>query len=113
MIDERKVRQIIDRVLALARSNKVDAIVELEQSRTGNTRFAKNAITSSGDVERIALVLTVQLGLRRATARTNQLDDRSLDELVARAVRLAKLAPENPETMPPLGRQTYTAVKGG
>ncbi|HLL25725.1 MAG TPA: metallopeptidase TldD-related protein, partial [Kofleriaceae bacterium] len=31
---------------------------------------------------------------------------------VARAARMAKLSPENPEAMPPLGRQTYRAAPG-
>jgi predicted Zn-dependent protease len=112
MIDPVKARQLLDRVLAMARQTKgAEAIASLVDERAGNTRFAQNEITSSGDVERHTLSVTIQLGHRAASATANQLDDRALGELVARAVRMAQLAPENPETMPPLGRQTYVVTK--
>lgn len=113
MISESKARQLVDRVLLLARTNKgVEATVSLRTQRSGNTRFAVSEITSSADVERITLSVTAQLGQRSATTTTNQLDDRSLDDIVGRAIRMAKLAPETPEAMPPLGKQTYERTKG-
>jgi predicted Zn-dependent protease len=109
---EAALKKLAERALALAKQRKVDAIVELSHALAGNTRFAKNAITSAGDVERVSLAITVQRGQRRATARTNQLDDRSLDDVIERAARLAALAPENAEAMPPLPAQRIAPVKG-
>ena len=50
-------------------------------------------------------------GRRRASSSTNVLDDASLKRTVDLASRLARLAPEDPELMPELGPQTYTAVE--
>ncbi|MDB4960857.1 MAG: peptidase modulator of gyrase [Myxococcales bacterium] len=107
-----QAQRLLDRVLMLAKSAKgAVATASLRGTDGGNTRFAVNEITSSGDVERLSLSVTVQFGLRSATASTNQLDDRSIDDVVARATRMARLAPENVEELPPLARQRYAAVK--
>jgi predicted Zn-dependent protease len=103
-----EVRRLLDRITTLVHATKgADALVAIRSSREGNTRFAINEISSSGDVDRMTIALTVQLGQRSATAQTNQQDDRSIDDLVASALRMARLSPENPEQMPLLGRQSY------
>jgi len=112
MMTQPEARRLADRILTLVHATKgAGAIVAVRSAREGNTRFAVNEITSTGDVERLSIALTVQFGQRSASATTNQVDDRSIDDLVGRALRMARLAPENPEQMPPLGRQTYLAAK--
>ena len=112
MLTQPEARRLIDRIIALVRATKgTAAIVTLRSTREGNTRFAVNEISTSGDVERLSIALTVQIGQRSATAVTNQQDDRSIDELVGRTLHMARLAPENPEEMPPLGRQNYAPAK--
>lgn len=107
-MNESQARRLLDRVIVLARGGKaMQATASLRNTRGGNSRFAVNEITSSSEVETLTLSVTVQIGKRSATATTNQLDDRSIDDVVGRAQRMAKLAPSNPEAMPPLGRQTY------
>jgi predicted Zn-dependent protease len=111
MLNEAQARQLLERATAQIRASKgAEGIASLTGAQLGNTRFAVNEITSSGDVERAQLSITVQFGLRSATATTNQLDDRGLEDAVARARRMAQLAPENPEELPPLGAQTYKAA---
>jgi predicted Zn-dependent protease len=110
---EAQAKKIVERALAAARKTAgAAAIVSLDHAHVGNTRFAVGEITSSAEVQRQTLSVMVQFGLRAATATTNQIDERSIDEAVGRAARMAKLAPENPEAMPPLGAQTYKAVAG-
>ena len=109
---EAKAKELLGRVLARVKGKDVAAAASLTTEHAGNTRFAQNAITSSADVDRTSVGVTVQIGLRSASATTNQLDDHALDEVVARAIRMARLAPENPEAMPVLGKQTYVATKG-
>ncbi len=105
---EADAQRILGKVLASAKALPgVVANASLSASKSGNTRFAVNEITSSSDVEHQSVDVTIQIGKRVAGATTNQTDDKSLADLVARAHRMAKLAPENPEAMPPLGRQTY------
>lgn len=113
MVTEGQAQRLLDRVLFLARATKgAAAIASLRGTDGGNTRFAVNEITSSSNTERLSLSVTVQFGQRSASATTNQLDDRSIDDVVSRALRMARLAPENPEALPPLGPQRYTQVKG-
>lgn len=112
MLNEAQARLLLERATALIRGTKgAEGVVSLTSSLVGNTRFAVSEITSSGDVERTQLAITVQLGLRAATATTNQLDDRALDDAVARAKLMARLSPENPEALPPLGPQAYKPAK--
>ncbi|MEO8706534.1 MAG: TldD/PmbA family protein [Kofleriaceae bacterium] len=110
---EAQAQRILSRVVALAKATKgAEVLATLNATTAGNTRFAVNEITSSADVERITLTVTVQFGKRAASATTNQLDDRAIDGVVANARRLALLSPENPEAMPALGPQTYARPKG-
>ncbi len=112
MLTQPEARRLQDRVLALVRATKgAEGLVRLRSSREGNTRFALNEISTSGDVEKQSITLMVQLGQRSATATTNQQDDRSIDDLVSRTVRMAGLAPDNAEQMPLLGPQTYLIGK--
>lgn len=112
MLTQPEARRLVDRILMLVRATRgADAIVTLRSAREGNTRFAVNQISTSGDVERLSIALTVQIGQRSASAVINQQDDRSIDDLVGRTLRMARLAPENPEEMPPLGRQSYAPAR--
>jgi len=110
VIGEAKARQLVGRVLARAPKGG-DATVSVSSERRGNTRFARSEITSSADVDRQTLAVTVQFGKRSATATTNAFDDAALEDVVARAARMAKLAPESPEAMPALGKQSYVKAK--
>ncbi len=110
MMDQAQAQRILAKVLQAAKGTGGEAFTWLSASRSGNTRFAVNEITSSADVDRQSIGIAIQLGKKVATATTNQLDDRSIAEVVTRAHRMAKLAPDNPEAMPPLGKQTYRPV---
>jgi predicted Zn-dependent protease len=102
--------QVGKRVLALVRKHapRAEGLVSAAYDHRTQTRFARNEITTSGDGDDWTLSVTVQLGLRSATATTNQLDPASLDTLVQRTVANAKLSPELPETMPVLGAVRVT-----
>jgi predicted Zn-dependent protease len=95
----------------LARVKKLDPRTEaraaLFSARSANTRFARNEVTTSGEADETDLTLYVALGKRHAEATTNQTDPASLDALAARAVALARIAPEDPEAMPVLAAQKF------
>jgi predicted Zn-dependent protease len=112
MTTEAEARRIVQRVLTLARGDSAEVTVALAATTSGNSRFAVGEITSSADVEQRSLSVTIQLGKRSATATTNQLDDRALADVVGRTKRMARISPENPEAMPPLGRQSYRPAPG-
>ncbi len=102
----------IDRALDLAKraAPEAEVLVKARRAREANTRFARNEITSNGDVDETTLEVRIAMGQRHASAETNQLDTESLRNLVARAVAMARLAPEDPESMPMLGAQRYATV---
>lgn len=83
------------------------AFVRLESRRDANLRFARDEVTSSGDVDETTLSVEITLGKRHASSDTNQLDRASIEATVNRAIGLAQVAPEDPEVMPPLGPQRY------
>src|SRR5690606_9101796 len=92
-------------VIALSKADEVTAV--LAGARKGNIRFALNNITTSGIVEDLDLFVTSSFGTRSGTTTANQFDDASLERAVRRSEELARLAPENPEFMPALGKQDY------
>ncbi|MCE9578973.1 MAG: TldD/PmbA family protein [Deltaproteobacteria bacterium] len=108
MLLQAKARAITGRVLArIAKTAGATARVRLSSTRGGYTRFAVNTVTAAAETEDVTLSVTIALGQRAAEAATNQLDDGALDDVVARALRFARLVPENPEAMAPLGAQRY------
>src|SRR5262249_3326112 len=107
-----KARGLVERIVGLLRTAKAEGAVSLRQSRAGNTRFAVGEITSSADVDRVTVSVTAQFGKRSATATANQIDDAALADVVDRAGRIARLAPETPEEIPPRGKQKSPPVKG-
>ena len=113
MLSQAESKRVIDRVLSATRAIKgAEALVRLESSHEGNSRFAVNELTTSGDTEDQSITLQVQLGLRLAGSSVNQIDDAAIDDLVQRTATMARLAPENPELMPVLGAQRYAAIPG-
>lgn len=92
---------------AVALVKQLDAKAEAQASLWGghraHTRFARNEITTSGEIDDAALSLTVRLGLRLASATSNQTDAASLKALAERTLAIARLAPEQPESMPLVG----------
>src|SRR5690606_19297546 len=74
---------------------------------SGNIRFALNNVSTSGIVDDVSLAVNVAFGKRVGTATINEFDDASLERVVRRAEDLARLAPENPEFMPAIGKQAY------
>jgi predicted Zn-dependent protease len=104
-----EARALTSRVLSF--SNADQTRVTVTSDRSGNTRFADGGITTSGTTQDTSVTVTVTFGRRRASSSTNVLDDASLRRTVDLASRLARLAPEDPELMPELGPQTYTAIE--
>ena len=103
-----EAKKIIDKVLSYSKADEMS--VNLSGGRTGNIRYARNAVSTSGESENLSLAVTSVFGKRSGTATVNEFDDASLEKTVRRAEEIARLAPENPEYMPMLGPQTYLAA---
>ena len=109
-LSDDEAKKITEKLLAAATAP--ETVVYLNPSRSGNTRFARNDVTTSGYTETCIVTVTSRYGLRRGTATTDQIDDPALTDVVRRAEETARLSPEDPETMPVLGPQTYPATPG-
>lgn len=104
------VEELADRALAVATKiapRGAELRVNVTERAAANVRFARNAITTSGSGDEVTVGLFVKLGHRHAHTSINQRDDASLARLAERAVAMAKLSPEDPESMPLLPPQTY------
>ncbi|MEP6691915.1 MAG: TldD/PmbA family protein [Gemmatimonadaceae bacterium] len=100
---------IVQRALAFSKADS--AQVTLGSSYAGNTRFGANQISTAGGIVDASLAVQSAFGAKHAVAVTNDLSDESLRRTVAQSEALARLAPDDPETMPALGPQTYGPVK--
>lgn len=105
MFTEERAKAILDKVIALSKADECTA--SLSGSTAGNIRFALNNVSTSGIVDNVELAVQVAFGKRVGTATINEFDDASLERVVRRAEELARLAPENPEFMPAVGKQAY------
>lgn len=110
MLSKEQAKKIIDKVLSYSKADEMS--VTLSGSRTGNIRYARNSVSTSGETTNLSLSITAVYGKRTGTATINEFDDASLEKTVRRAEEIARLAPENPEYLPMLGPQNYLEVNG-
>ncbi|WP_268033858.1 TldD/PmbA family protein [Algoriphagus sp. PAP.12] len=109
ILTKEEAKAIIDKVLSYAKADETE--VTISGGRTGNIRYARNTVNTSGETNEIGLSITSVYGKKSGSTTINELDDESLKKAVARAEEIAKLAPENPEYMPMLGPQNYGESK--
>jgi predicted Zn-dependent protease len=109
ILTKEEAKKIVDKVLAYSKADEMS--VSLSGNRTGNIRYARNSVSTSGESDNLSLSVTAVYGKRSGTATINEFDDASLEKTVRRAEEIARLAPENPEYMPMLGQQNYPDSK--
>jgi predicted Zn-dependent protease len=107
-ITEAEARALLLRTLKQSRAEHCE--VSLRASARGNLRTARNAVSTAGTNEDHVVTVRAIFGRRSASASANQLDDVTLRRTVYAAEELARLAPEDPEWVAPLGPQPYVAV---
>ena len=105
IFSEDQARAILTKVVGFSKADECTA--QLTGSTNGNIRFALNNVSTSGIVDNTELAVQVAFGKRVGIATINQFDDASLERVVRRAEDLARLAPENPEFVPAVAKQTY------
>jgi predicted Zn-dependent protease len=96
-----EARALCTRVLGFSTAEQ--ARVNVNSGDTGNTRFAVNAISTSGEVSNTTVTVMSAYGKRIASSTTNRLDDAALRAAVETSERLARLSPEDPEYLGELG----------
>ena len=105
-----RAQELIDRIVKMSKADGVT--VTIDSGYQADLRFAANQMSTAGGVTRSQIAVDSAFGKRHAAATTNDVSDESLRRTVEQSETLAKLSPEDPEAMPPLGPQTYAPVSG-
>lgn len=100
-----EAKQIMEKALSFSTADTCE--INLSGSESGNIRYARNTVSTAGHRSNQTLVVQSSFGKKSGTATIDEFDDESLKKVVKRAEELAKLSPENPEFMAPLGPQEY------
>lgn len=105
ILSKEEAKQILEKALKFSKAE--NCIVTLDGSNSGNVRYARNTITTSGMRSTLTLGVQSSFGKKTGITTITEFDDKSLEKVIRRSEELAKLSPENPEYMPPLGPQKY------
>ncbi len=105
ILSKEEAKKILEKVVGYSKADGIEA--SLGGNDGGNIRYARNSVSTAGEDSNVSLSVSVYFGKKSGSASINEFDDASLEKVVRRAEELAKLAPENPEFMEPLGPQTY------
>lgn len=108
MLSREESLAIVDRTLELSEAD--EAQVTLSSVADSHLRFARGEPWYSGRSLGHTLAVRSSFGTRSGTCSVNQLDQAAIEGAVRRSEELARLAPEDPEFMPALEPQEYSAV---
>ena len=104
-----EAKTLLSKVISFSKAD--DCEVSLDGTEGGNIRYARNSVSTSGEVSTLTLAVTSSFGKKSGSATINEFDDTSLEKVVRRSEELAKLAPENPEYMPPNEPREFKEAK--
>ncbi|MCM4168325.1 Metalloprotease PmbA [Arenibacter antarcticus] len=100
-----EAKRIMEKAMSFSTADACE--INMNGSESGNIRYARNTVSTSGHRSNQNLSIQSSFGKKSGTATIDEFDDVSLEKVVRRAEELAKLSPENPEFMEPLGPQSY------
>jgi predicted Zn-dependent protease len=93
--------------LVFKRSAADQTVVNLHDQHTGTTRFANSRIIQNVDTRRGTLTVSVAFDGHRGCASTTDFSAGSVQDTLARAERIARVSPEDPEYLPPPDPQIF------
>jgi len=105
ILNKEEAQAILKKVLGFSKADECE--VGLYGREGGNIRYARNGVSTAGDISTLGLAVTSTFGKKSATSTIDQFDDSSLQIVVKRSEELARLAPENPEYMTMQGPQEF------
>lgn len=100
-----EARKILEKALSFSTADACE--INLSGSDSGNIRYARNTVSTAGQRSNQTLSVQSSFGQKSGVSTIDEFDDASLEKVVRRSEELARLSPENPEFMPPLGPQVY------
>lgn len=81
ILSKKEAQSLLKKVLAFSKADECEA--SLSGSEGGNIRYARNAISTSGDISTLSLAVTSSFGKKSGTATINEFDDKSLEKVFA------------------------------
>ena len=102
--------ELVHKIVKFSKADEIS--VNVNSGYQTDLRFAANQMSTSGAVISGGIGVQSAIGKKHAVATTNDLSDSSLRAVVEKSEALAKLSPDDPETLPGLGPQTYLPVNG-
>lgn len=105
ILTKEEAQAILKKVIGFSKADECE--VNLGGSTGGNIRYARNAVSTAGEISNMSLSVNSTFGRKTGTATINEFDDASLEKVVRRSEELAQLSPENPEYMPLLAGQPF------
>jgi predicted Zn-dependent protease len=104
-----QAKALTDRALSFSKAEETQVV--LTGGDRANVRFARNSVTTSGASSGYSLAISATIGQKTGTVTASEFSDASLQRAAKNAEEIARLSPDNPETMPNLGPQTYADTK--
>lgn len=95
-----ELEALCEKVLGLVSADEAE--LHLADGEELLLRSANNDLTTNGLVDSLVLHLSVSYGKRSASISVNRTDESALREAVAKVEAMARLAPEDPEHLPPV-----------
>jgi predicted Zn-dependent protease len=105
ILSEDECRSLMKKALGYSKADECE--INLNGSDTGNIRYARNAVSTSGYISQTTMAISSAFGKKLGIVTLNEYDDASIQKAVKASEDLAHLAPENPEYVPFMGPQNY------
>ena len=105
ILSKEEAQAILKKALSFSKADECE--VSLNGSEGGNIRYARNAVSTAGDMSSMGLAISSTFGKKTGSATINEFDDASLEKVVRRSEELAQLAPPNPEYVSLEGPKTF------
>jgi predicted Zn-dependent protease len=107
-LSREEAQALSEKIVKMSRADAIN--VTINSGLNTNVRFAANQMSTAGSIVDANVAVQCSFGPKHAVVTTNDLSDEALKRTVEQAERLAKLAPDDPESMPELDPQKYVAV---
>lgn len=105
ILTKEQAQAILKKALSFSKAEECE--VSLQGTEGGNIRYARNAVSTAGDVSTMSLGVSSTFAKKTGTATINEFDDASLEKVIRRSEELAQLAPPNPEYVSLEGPKTF------
>lgn len=107
---EQEAKELLAKLLSFSKADSAVALLSGEESE--GVRFAVNSVTTAGYHSGQTVVVESHFGKRAGSVNINITDEQALRDAVRKSEEIARLAPENPEFVEPLGPQQYITGPG-